>query len=1023
MSILTRWDPFKGMDHWQLRLASLLGLTPVPIRTGGQEWMPVARRIPADVPKGLGCLKTRIALYRWQSMLLGFVLVCGGQISLIAENRLQGITLSTPNGPVQLTGTGPTNSVYRLERTTDLLKWEEWLRLLPSNGSFRVQDSSSSGCLTRFYRFSTTTRTAADDWKNQVAFPLDPFLAATDADQVRWLKFLILANDPTRVYFQDSTKYALHYDFAKARFPQFSKMSRTDFDAVSLYLTNQQAIVGSLLFPPGTNVLEFGIQFAGQDPYPPEWVAKYLPPVRQAVNAPAGTKAFYFPAFEQTQAAQMNEDALKAQGIYLGSVYRWLSGDQVYASGWAVGPLRFIAATNIDAAYAEGRLRSTDILLTDGVPAHVPFVAGIISLAPATPNSHVALFAGANDIPFAYIEDHARQQQVQQWAGHEVVYRAGIRYGYNRVTVSDVEGQLDDAARAELLALKAPVSANIMPKQHYGQISADTALLLPEDRQYFGGKAANYGILRRMLPTNSEPAIAFSFDLWDAFMDQTIPPGTNTLREVIRTRLAPFTHYPPDITAAQTNLAAIRDLITDVANFTPEQKQAIIQALAPFDPSQKIRFRSSSNAEDSKSFVGAGLYTSYSGCLLDDLDNNKKGPCQCDPTEPKKQSVFKAMRKVYASFYNDDGFLERLRHGIDESQVAMGILAHYSAPDETEMANGVAEVSYETQKYGPPLLVGSLVTQAGAESVTNPTGDAVPEVMRVTEFGAETPSQGSSLVPLGTTVLAFPEDYTDLFALMKKVYTNYSALAGYQFPNGPLLDFEYKKRTNNWLQLKQVRELPQESTTQVAPFLVNEPSTYWVFNCEQTSVMADHRLKCFLTLQTRNVRLTDTNLASCFYTDARFEYRLGTAVQILTGAPSAWPSASHTVTQTSSGRAVQDRWVVGTGTDQRTYVLTTVVPTVNVTEGLVVTSRDLAKRLDVTYASLQPNPDGPATTADFVRLVMAPDPTSLSPSTAATFQAGTLGVSINLLVSSQATEGPPLRVHAYITPDIMELIT
>ena len=39
--------------------------------------------------------------------------------------------------------------------------------------------------------------------------------------------------------------------------------------------------------------------------------------------------------------------------------------------------------------------------------------------------------------------------------------------------------------------------------------------------------------------------------------------------------------------------------------------------------------------------------------------------------------------------------------------------------------------------------------------------------------------------------------------------------------------------------------------------------------------MANHRLKCFLTLQTRNVRLTDTNLASCFYTDGRFEYRLG----------------------------------------------------------------------------------------------------------------------------------------------------
>lgn len=359
------------------------------------------------------------------------------QTSLQGENRLNGISLTAADGPVLLVGSGPTNSVYHLQRTSDLQSWQEWLRVIPSDGAFRVQDSAP-GPVASFYRVSTSIKTPADDWKNQASF--DPFLAADEADQVRWMKFLILASDPTRVYFQDSTKYVLHYDFAKARFPKFAPLSRTDFDAVSLYLTDQQAILGSLLFPPGTNVLEFGIQFAGQDPYPTEWVTKYFPLVRQAVDAPAGTKAFYFPTFEQTQAAQMSETALKAQGIYLGSVYRWLSGDQVYASGWAVGHLRFFAATNIDTAYAEGRLRSTDILLTDAVPAHLPFVAGILSLAPATPNSHVALFAGANDLPFAYINDRARQQQVRQWDGHEIVLRAGVRYGVSQVTVTDVEG-------------------------------------------------------------------------------------------------------------------------------------------------------------------------------------------------------------------------------------------------------------------------------------------------------------------------------------------------------------------------------------------------------------------------------------------------------------------------------------------------------------------------------------------------------------------------------------------------------
>jgi hypothetical protein len=96
---------------------------------------------------------------------------------------------------------------------------------------------------------------------------------------------------------------------------------------------------------------------------------------------------------------------------------------------------------------------------------------------------------------------------------------------------------------------------------------------------------------------------------------------------------------------------------------------------------------------------------------------------------------------------------------------------------------------------------------------------------------------------------------------------------------------------------------------------------------------------------------------------------------------------------------------VGTGADQRTYVLTTVVPTVNAAEGLVLTSRDLIKRLDVTYASLQAEPDKPATMTDSVRLVIAPDPATLSPGQGESYPAGRLTVSINFLLSAEVGEG------------------
>ena len=71
------------------------------------------------------------------------------------------------------------------------------------------------------------------------------------------------------------------------------------------------------------------------------------------------------------------------------------------------------------------------------------------------------------------------------------------------------------------------------------------------------------------------------------------------------------------------------------------------------------------------------------------------------------------------------------------------------------------------------------MTQAGAESVTNPDTGALPEVVHVTEAGRRHAQPGVHPGALGTTVLTFPADYSSLFGLMRKVYTNYSAVAGY----------------------------------------------------------------------------------------------------------------------------------------------------------------------------------------------------------------------------------------------------
>ena len=59
----------------------------------------------------------------------------------------------------------------------------------------------------------------------------------------------------------------------------------------------------------------------------------------------------------------------------------------------------------------------------------------------------------------------------------------------------------------------------------------------------------------------------------------------------------------------------------------------------------------------------------------DDLDADSLGPSLCNPTEPDEKGVFRAIRRVYRSLYNDNAFLERLRHGVNERSVRTALEA------------------------------------------------------------------------------------------------------------------------------------------------------------------------------------------------------------------------------------------------------------------------------------------------------------------------------------------------------------
>jgi len=957
----------------------------------------------------------------------------------------------------------------------------------------------------------------ADDpepaWKNQIEYPNEEFQRWTSPPYIKFTIITKEGSDPNVVYYQDCRVYEYHFDFALEQLDPFIGMTIEQFDNVTLHETRQQAVLGAVILSPWADppFNEYGIQLVRNDPYSREEIVRLFNIVKASVIAEPNVTAYYFPTYEQYTVAQQNRDWFKSQGVPIGSTAQWAEGNVSYSDGWALGTLKFFTGGEIQAAFTNGELLPEDILLTDGVPAEVPSVAGIISLMPSTPNSHVAILAKSQGVPFVYLaieQDAVRAQSLV----NRTVYLAASSENmqlFSTIKLLDAES-LSEQEKASLLELKQAPEITITPMMQWGQLWADINDLQPSDIGYVGGKAANFGILRRAIPDNSPKAMAFSFDLWNAFLDQTLPSmapavltpggyallwadddteqgpfhagfklsrsgeeiglfesdgqtlidsvsfgpqqedisygrsidggglwqffenpspgaanstttdgnnlvinefmadnkstiedpaepgeypdwielynGTNdtiilsgmfltddlndpkkwqirppfhggTIREHIARLLSQYTIYPPaDMKGLSRDLAEIRNLIeqSNVAQFDSQIQSAVIDALETFgfDPDIKIRFRSSTNVEDSELFTGAGLYDSYSGCLADDTDQDNAGPCACDTSDSTERGVFRAIRKVFASFYNDNAFLERLKHRINEADVGMALLAHQSFPDEIELANGVVTM----QRNWSMDWTANVVCQKGAVSVTNPPADAVPEEVNIemSHFEGAFPwlVRRSSLVPLReNTVLEWEREYIELYELLVSAADEYCKTVQ---KDDIMLDFEFKKvAPESKLIIKQIREIPRPGGAEyTTPYMLGESREYVSLQGRGSNVFTSHRLKSRWTLRPKNIWLSEENLQQCIYDTVDIEYLADGQIRRISADLSSWPGAAHTYEppEWEFGQyALIDTWRFEDINNPRTYRLVTKPLFQSGMKDPIVTPDDLRIDLQVKY--------------------------------------------------------------------------
>ena len=238
------------------------------------------------------------------------VLLAAGLMGLAVPVLVEGSPISLrilprdANGWPRIESAGEPGALHAIEASEDLVHWSQLFTL--HDGPFRIADSAAGGERIRYYRARSRPLGPQDDFKHQVTLPADPFLSEHFGfgDGVRWIKFALVLEDPSRVWFQPSGKYPFHYDFAVKRIPGFGGMTRAAFDAVSLRRAGQRIVLGALMISTDEGRLEYGIQFVGGDPYPREEVLRWARLVQAAVFTQSPYTPFYFPTFEQAADAR-----------------------------------------------------------------------------------------------------------------------------------------------------------------------------------------------------------------------------------------------------------------------------------------------------------------------------------------------------------------------------------------------------------------------------------------------------------------------------------------------------------------------------------------------------------------------------------------------------------------------------------------------------------------------------------------------------------------------------------------------
>jgi hypothetical protein len=587
-----------------------------------------------------------------------------------------------------------------------------------------------------------------DDFDALASIPLDASIPGASS-----LKTIVDVIDNGELYFQDSKEFKIHWDFASTHLsggekpvvPALSKFNETEY-----FTPNRRFILGTLTRYDGPGI--YAYEIAPYDNASADKIATAYLKIRDACFC--GDKLYFHPSSQavEVEAAKLPASVkiITTEKLFEGITYQPLN----YATG--IGKLVFTTAKKLEKEYIGFR----DIVVLDAVPNDISVTSGIITQEFQTPLSHINVLAQNRGIPNMGLLGAVTDSALNALKGKWVKLVVGPNdYQVTEVTQAEADEWWEAHKPTAVSIARLDTSAKAL--LNVGEIldfknSASVLEAIKKAIPAYGGKATNYGTFPHMDSTQIKFHKAFAvpvFYYWQHMQHH----GFND--SVDKWLLDP--KFTGDQAERDKRLKRLRDAIIAAPLDSAFADQLMKRVRSEFPTINRIRFRSSTNAEDLEGFTGAGLYESHTG----------------DPDDPSDH-IFDAIKDVWSGVWFFRAFEERSFRSIEHKSVGMAVLVHAAYPEEE--ANGVASTSNPFDREGiePGFYVN--VQAGGDEEVVAPSAGVTTDEFI---YHYDMPGQPivflarSSLVPKGSTVLTAAQT-NSLGKALKEIQRYYQPLYG-----------------------------------------------------------------------------------------------------------------------------------------------------------------------------------------------------------------------------------------------------